>query len=97
VNAEFVASLREEIRAMVEQHVRENRYLYIVARESSTETREKHEQERTMLRNRQTIRGKEAIVLSTECVDRTCGDCTDPDCCCECHRQDEERDEEESP
>jgi hypothetical protein len=88
VNAEFIAGLRAEIQEYIRTHI-------IVARESSTETRHKHQQEREMLRDRQTIRGKQAIVLSSECVDRNCGDCTDPDCCCECHVLDEEGEDED--
>jgi len=50
-----------------------------------------------MIRDRSTVRGKEAIVLSDECLSRTCGDCTDPDCLCSCHRQDEDQEGDESP
>jgi hypothetical protein len=51
-----------------------------------------------MLRDRDTIRGKQAIVMSGECADRNCGDCTDESCTCPCHREDEPEDyENESP
>jgi hypothetical protein len=51
-----------------------------------------------MARNRESIRTREAIVLSVECVERSCGDCQDPDCSCPCHKtENEETIEDESP
>jgi hypothetical protein len=49
------------------------------------------------MRDRATIRGREVIQLSDECISHDCGDCQDPDCCCNCHRQDEDQDDDESP
>lgn len=51
-----------------------------------------------MIRDRRSSRTEAAIVLSVECVDRDCGDCTDPDCSCSCHLlQADEDGEDESP
>jgi hypothetical protein len=50
-----------------------------------------------MSRDRQTIRGREQLTLSAECLDREHGGCENPDCSCACHRQDEDQDEDESP
>jgi hypothetical protein len=48
-----------------------------------------------MSSNRQTIRGREVMTLSSECLDRDHGDRENPDCSCPCHSQDEDQDEDE--
>jgi hypothetical protein len=51
------------------------------------------------MRDRATIRGREVISMSSECLDYRCGDCTNEDCDCRCHSMDDESEEEqdESP
>lgn len=98
MNQEFIVSLRAELDAMVRNALANSPYGFIIAVDPEPihlETAAKHVWERNMLRDRQTIRGKQAIVLSSECVDRNCGGCMDPDCCCECHVQDGEPDGDE--
>jgi hypothetical protein len=48
------------------------------------------------MRDRQTIRGREQLTMSGECLDHEHGDCENPDCSCPCHSQDEDQDEGES-
>jgi hypothetical protein len=50
VNAEFITSLRADMQAMVRAAMKASPYGWIVARESSEQTREKHEWEREILR-----------------------------------------------
>jgi hypothetical protein len=48
----------------------------------------------TMSRDRATIRGRETLTLSSECLDREHADCENPDCSCVCHSRDKEREDD---
>jgi|HubBroStandDraft_1064217.scaffolds.fasta_scaffold16549_8 hypothetical protein len=52
-----------------------------------------------MSRDRESVRTREWITLSSECLDKVHGDCTNESCTCHCHHEAEsdEDDQDESP
>jgi hypothetical protein len=49
-----------------------------------------------MSRDRESIRTREWITLSSECLDKVHGDCTNESCSCACHRENEDQGEDET-
>jgi hypothetical protein len=50
-----------------------------------------------MSRDRESVRTREWITLSSECLDKSHGDCTNESCTCDCHRLNDEEETDESP
>jgi hypothetical protein len=50
-----------------------------------------------MSRDRESIRTRERLTLSGECLDYDHGDCTSEECQCPCHRLNDEEEIDESP